>query len=80
MVYLYTKDEPLNVICNITYLFQAGTFGAILEYGVEEKITDHSTLGATMVVGRNRTVYPELKYLFLELIFEGVLFTVVAKL
>lgn len=30
---------------------KAGTFGAILEYGVEEKITDHSTLGATMVVG-----------------------------
>ncbi len=51
--YFYTKDEPLNVICNIANLFQAGTFGAILEYGVEEKITDHSTLGATMVVGRN---------------------------
>ncbi|XP_023330820.1 dnaJ homolog subfamily C member 11 isoform X2 [Eurytemora carolleeae] len=28
-----------------------GTFGAILEYGVEERITEHSTLGATMVVG-----------------------------
>ena len=28
-----------------------GTFGAILEYGVEEKITEHSSLGATMVVG-----------------------------
>eukprot|EP00088_Acartia_fossae_P053707 TRINITY_DN6127_c0_g1_i4.p1 TRINITY_DN6127_c0_g1~~TRINITY_DN6127_c0_g1_i4.p1 ORF type:complete len:594 (+),score=122.49 TRINITY_DN6127_c0_g1_i4:48-1829(+) len=31
--------------------FKAGTFGAILEYGVEEKITEHSTLGATMEVG-----------------------------
>merc|ERR1719312_2076196 len=30
---------------------KAGTFGAILEYGVEERITDNSTLGATMVVG-----------------------------
>jgi len=30
---------------------KAGTFGAILEYGVEEKITEHSTIGATMVVG-----------------------------
>ena len=30
---------------------KVGTFGAILEYGVEEKITDHSSLGATMVVG-----------------------------
>jgi len=30
---------------------KAGTFGAILEYGVEEKITQHSSLGATMVVG-----------------------------
>ncbi len=53
--YFYIKDKPLNVICNITYLLQAGTFGAILEYGVEEKITDHSTLGATMVVGKNIT-------------------------
>jgi len=30
---------------------KVGTFGAILEYGVEEKITEHSSLGATMVVG-----------------------------
>ena len=28
-----------------------GSFGAILEYGVERKITAHSVLGATMVVG-----------------------------
>ena len=31
--------------------FQLGTFGAILEYGVTERVTSHSTLGATMVVG-----------------------------
>jgi len=30
---------------------KVGTFGAIMEYGVEEKITEHSSLGATMVVG-----------------------------
>ena len=28
-----------------------GTFGALLEYGCEERVTTHSTLGATMVVG-----------------------------
>lgn len=30
---------------------KVGTFGAILEYGVEETITDQSSLSATMVVG-----------------------------
>jgi len=30
---------------------KAGTFGAMLEYGVERRITDHSSIGATMVVG-----------------------------
>jgi len=30
---------------------KVGTFGAIMEYGVEERITEHSNLGATMVVG-----------------------------
>jgi hypothetical protein len=61
------------------YLFQAGTFGAILEYGVEEKITDHSTLGATMVVGKNITLDQKLKQLFLELIFEGLLVSCCGK-
>ena len=32
-------------------MFQLGTFGAILEYGCTERVTDHSSLGATMVVG-----------------------------
>ncbi len=31
--------------------FRFGTFGAVLEYGVEKKVSAHSTLGATMVVG-----------------------------
>ena len=28
-----------------------GTFGALLEYGCEERVSSHSSLGATMVVG-----------------------------
>ncbi|XP_037284493.2 dnaJ homolog subfamily C member 11 [Rhipicephalus microplus] len=28
-----------------------GTFGAIVEYGVEKKISQHNTIGATMVIG-----------------------------
>lgn len=28
-----------------------GTFGALLEYGCEERVTEHSSLGLTMVVG-----------------------------
>jgi DnaJ family protein C protein 11 len=28
-----------------------GTFGAMVEYGVERRVSTHSTLGATMVVG-----------------------------
>ena len=31
--------------------FRLGTFGAILEYGVEKRVTNHSSLSATMVVG-----------------------------
>lgn len=30
---------------------RVGTFGAILEYGLERRVTKHSTLGATVVVG-----------------------------
>ena len=28
-----------------------GTFGALMEYGIERRITPHSNLGATMLVG-----------------------------
>ena len=37
----------------MTYLspIRAGTFGAVLKYGVERKLTHHSTLGATMAFG-----------------------------
>ena len=30
---------------------KAGTFGAILEYGVEEKVSSQSSVSATMLVG-----------------------------
>jgi len=46
----HTWKLPENKI-KFRAVLKAGTFGAILEYGVEEKITEHSTLGATMVVG-----------------------------
>ena len=30
---------------------RVGTFGALMEYGIERRLTPHSNLGATMVVG-----------------------------
>ncbi len=33
-----------------------GTFGAILEYGVKEQITEHSSLGATVEVGKQHYI------------------------
>ncbi len=33
------------------FLVRAGSFGILLEYGVEKQVTKHSVLGATMVVG-----------------------------
>ena len=38
------------VICNRLFI-RLGTFGAMIEYGVERRVSTHSTLGATMVVG-----------------------------
>ena len=32
-------------------LNRGGTFGAVCKYGVERKVTHHSTLGATMAFG-----------------------------
>eukprot|EP00095_Tigriopus_kingsejongensis_P005439 maker-scaffold224_size251237-snap-gene-0.18 protein:Tk05439 transcript:maker-scaffold224_size251237-snap-gene-0.18-mRNA-1 annotation:"-like protein subfamily c member 11" len=37
--------------CRVRGNIKFGTFGGILEYGVEKKVTSHSTLGATMVIG-----------------------------
>jgi hypothetical protein len=33
------------------FFLRLGTFGAMIEYGVERRVSTHSTLGATMVVG-----------------------------
>lgn len=33
------------------FKFRVGTFGALIEYGIERRISPHSNLGATMVVG-----------------------------
>ena len=41
----------LHTIYYIFYFFRLGTFGAIIEYGIERKITKQSTLAATMSVG-----------------------------
>ena len=35
----------------ILYFIRGGTFGAVCKYGVERKVTHHSTLGATMSFG-----------------------------
>lgn len=37
---------PLNY-----FYRRAGTFGAFIEYGIEKKITQYSTVGALMIVG-----------------------------
>ncbi|XP_064598906.1 dnaJ homolog subfamily C member 11-like [Liolophura sinensis] len=39
------EESKLRISC------KAGTFGALLEYGFEKKITQYSVLGATMVIG-----------------------------
>jgi len=46
----YTR-KLLNNKFKLRAALKAGTFGAMLEYGVEEKISDQSNLSATMVVG-----------------------------
>ena len=40
-----------NLCFNFIFFFRLGTFGAIIEYGIERKITKQSTLAATMSVG-----------------------------
>jgi DnaJ family protein C protein 11 len=35
----------------LLYVCRAGTFGAVLEYGIEKKITSFSNLGASMSIG-----------------------------
>ena len=42
-------------------LFRGGTFGALIEYGIEKKISQLSTIGATMIVGIPHGVMLRLK-------------------
>jgi len=44
-----TKKQPNNI--SLRGAIKVGTFGALVEYGIERRLTPHSTLGATMVVG-----------------------------
>ena len=46
----------------VSILFRAGTFGAIVEYGCEKKISRFSHLGATMIIGVPIGVTVKIKY------------------
>ena len=35
----------------IDFYIRLGTFGAMIEYGIERRITPNSNLGATMIIG-----------------------------
>ena len=43
----------MEIICIYIspFLFRVGTFGAVVEYGIERRLTPHSNLAATMIVG-----------------------------
>ena len=40
-----------NNIKRLSTRSRVGTFGALMEYGIERRLTPHSNLGATMLVG-----------------------------
>jgi hypothetical protein len=48
-------------LCMYVYICRGGTFGALIEYGVEKKISQLSTVGATMIVGIPHGVMLRLK-------------------
>lgn len=64
----------LNIMMSLQYSYQLwedgkaklalrlGTVGAMLEYGCEKKITQFSTLGATLVLGIPLGVTLKIKY------------------
>jgi len=43
------KKQPNNI--SLRGAVKVGTFGALVEYGIERRLSPHSTVGATMVVG-----------------------------
>lgn len=53
--YLYFGN-PFKIVsylylCNFLFLARFGTFGAIIEYSCDKKISERSTIGAAMVIG-----------------------------
>lgn len=40
-----------KTIITISLTFRIGTFGGVIEYGAEKKVSKHSNLSATMIVG-----------------------------
>lgn len=46
-----------DVLC-----FRAGTFGAMVEYGLERKVSEHSSLAVSMSVGVPTGVMLKIKY------------------
>ena len=45
------KSASKRIPANLFTHYRIGTFGAVVEYGVERRLTPHSNLGATMIVG-----------------------------
>lgn len=48
---LFEIISPLYKIIMIIILIRGGTFGLQLEYGAEKKVSQYSTVSATMTVG-----------------------------
>lgn len=42
-------------------IFRAGTFGAIVEYGLQRKVSEHSALAVAMSIGVPTGVYLKIK-------------------
>jgi DnaJ homolog subfamily C member 11 len=64
---LFTKTSG-NKIYNAIYLFRGGTFGLQLEYGAEKKVSQYSTVSATMTVGIPMGVSLKMRLVKIQLI------------
>lgn len=61
--YRISHEEMARLQPHLTsvYIFRAGTFGAILEYGAEKKVSQNSTLAASLALGVPTGVHLKLK-------------------
>lgn len=50
---------------------RGGTFGGIVEYGVERKVSKHSSLAATVAVGMPTGVKLKIRYRVIESVGNG---------